>query len=96
MKTLSAIPTFLLTTLLTGLGAQETLIEWPYVGAEQGHSKYSPVDEINRSNVDQLEIVWEWEPNEMPLQEYGTRPGAFQATPLMIDNVLYISTMYTR
>jgi len=79
------------------LGAQEPdLAEWPYVGAEQGHSKYSPVDQINRSNVDQLEIVWEWEPNEMPMPELGARPAGFQATPLMINNVLYISTMYNR
>ena len=32
----------------------------------------------------------------MPLPEYGTRPGAFQATPIMVDNILYLSTMYTR
>ena len=43
-----------------------------------------------------LEIVWQWDPNEAPLEAYGTRPGPFQATPVMIDNVLYLSTMYTR
>ena len=32
----------------------------------------------------------------MPLEEYGTRPGPFQATPVMVGNVLYLSTMYTR
>ena len=32
----------------------------------------------------------------MPLEEYGTRPGPFQATPIMVGNVLYLSTMYTR
>ena len=71
-------------------------IEWPYVGAEQTHTKYSSAAEITRANVDQLEAVWEWEVGELPLPEYGTRPGAFQATPIMIDNVLYVSTMYNR
>ena len=28
--------------------------------------------------------------------QFGTRPGNFQATPLMIDNVLYLSTPYNR
>ena len=28
--------------------------------------------------------------------EFGTRPGNFQNTPLMIDNVLYVSTPYNR
>ena len=47
-------------------------------------------------NVDRLQIAWEWDPAEQPLPEYGTRPGSFEATPLMIDNVLYLSTMYAR
>ena len=81
------------------LGAQDRageMVEWRYVGAEQSHTKYSQVDDINPTNVDQLEIAWEWEPGELPLEEFGTRPGSFQAMPLMIDNVVYLSTMYTR
>ena len=72
------------------------MIEWPYVGAQQAHSKYSAADDITAANVGELEIAWQWEPNERPLEEYGTRPGAFQATPIMVNNVLYLSTMYTR
>ena len=81
------------------LGAQERageMVEWRYVGAEQSHTKYSAVDDVNLTNVDQLEIAWEWAPGELPLEEFGTRPGSFQAMPLMIDNVVYLSTMYTR
>ena len=82
----------------TLVGAQEPvgMIEWPYVGSEQAHTKYSAAEEITTANVGELEIVWQWEPNETPLAEYGTQPGAFQATPIMIDNVLYLSTMYMR
>ena len=40
--------------------------------------------------------AWEWSPGEQALQEFGTQPGNFQNTPLMIDNVLYVSTMYNR
>ena len=76
--------------------APDGMIEWPYVGSEQAHTKYSSADEITAGNVGELQIVWQWEPNEMPLPEYGTRPGAFQATPIMVDNILYLSTMYTR
>ena len=79
-------------------GAQEPggTIEWPYVGAEQAHTKYARAEDLTPTTVSELEIVWHWEPNEMPLEEYGTRPGQFQATPIMVDNVLYLSTMYTR
>jgi quinoprotein glucose dehydrogenase len=48
------------------------------------------------ANVGELEIVWKWEPNETPLEEYGTQPGPFQSTPIMVDGILYLSTMYTR
>ena len=79
-------------------GAQEpgAMIEWPHVGAEQAHTKYSAAEGITAASVGDLEIVWQWEPNETPLEAYGTRPGPFQATPIMIGNVLYLSTMYTR
>ena len=71
-------------------------IEWPYVGGDQAHTKYSTADDITAANVDQLEIAWEWEPNEMPMPELGARPSSFQATPIMIGNVLYVSTAYNR
>jgi glucose dehydrogenase len=34
--------------------------EWRYYGGDQGGLKYSPIDQINRENVDQLTIAWEW------------------------------------
>ncbi len=69
---------------------------WPFVGADQAHTKYSAADEITAANVTELEIVWTWEPKEAPLEEYGTLPGSFQATPILVGDVLYLSTMYTR
>lgn len=62
------------------------LVDWPYVGADQAHSKYSPADQITPANVDRLEIAWIWEPNEMPMPEYNARPGGFEGNPIMIDN----------
>ncbi len=72
------------------------MIEWPIVGSGQAQTKYSMAREITAANIDELKIVWRWEPNEKPLEKYGTWPGPFQATPIMLDNVLYLSTMYTR
>ena len=51
------------------------MIEWPFVGSVQEHTKYSAADEITAADVGELEIAWQWEPNEKPLEEYGTRPG---------------------
>ena len=96
MKRFVATAALLVSAALAGAQGPGVVVEWPYVGAEQAHTKYSAASDITVANVGELEIVWRWEPNEMPLEEYGTRPGAFQATPIMIDGVLYLSTMYTR
>ena len=34
--------------------------EWQSYAADRGSSKYSPLDQIDKSNVDKLEIVWRW------------------------------------
>src|SRR5919197_12995 len=39
-------------------------------------------------------MVWQWKHWETPLAEYGTTPGFFESTPLMIDGVLYVTTPY--
>ena len=59
-------------------------------------TKFSPLTDINPSTVARLAVAWEWTPREKALDAFGTRPGNFQTTPLMIDNVLYLSTPYNR
>jgi quinoprotein glucose dehydrogenase len=70
--------------------------EWPHYAADAAATHYSPLDQITLANVSRLKQAWEWKPNEVPFEEYGTRPGAFQNTPLMIDGVLYVSTPYNQ
>ena len=41
---------------------------------------YSPLDQINRDNVEHLQLVWSW-----PL-----RPGLSQPTPLVYNGVMYV------
>ena len=69
-------------------------IEWPYYGGDQGGSKYSTLIEIITKNVSGMLQAWMWKTGETPLEKYATRPGMFQNSPLMIDNVLYLSTPY--
>jgi quinoprotein glucose dehydrogenase len=70
--------------------------DWPFYGGDQAGTKYSPLTDINRTTVAGLSIAWQWAPKEKTLEQFGTRPGAFEVTPLMIDNVLYLSTPYNR
>src|SRR5690348_236803 len=68
--------------------------QWPQPAGDQGASHYSPLAQITPENVNRLQVAWEWRPNEKDLPQFGTRPGAFQASPIVIDNVMYVSTMY--
>jgi len=65
-----------------------------YAGAGSMH--YSPLDQITRANVRELKVAWEWKTGEAPMPEFKTTPGMFEATPLEIGGVLYLSTPYNR
>ena len=82
-----------LLALLASLAAGQ---EWPYYGADPGETHYSKLSLIDRGNVGDLKPVWEWKTAEAPLPEFKTTPGMFEATPLMIAGVLYMSTPYNR
>jgi quinoprotein glucose dehydrogenase len=69
---------------------------WPAYAGDNAATHYSALADIDVSNVARLAVAWEWSPAEQPRQDVGTQPGNFQNTPLMIDNVLYVSTMYNR
>ena len=59
--------------------------EWPHWGADQGSSKYSALDQINRDNVKNLRVAWRWKAENL-----GPRPqNNMEATPLMVGGVLY-------
>ncbi len=81
---------------LSAAPPQKQLQEWPWYGGDAGGNRYSTLTDINRENVKNLKLAWEWKPGEKPFPERGIRPGNFEATPLMIDGVLYVSTSYNR
>jgi quinoprotein glucose dehydrogenase len=82
--------------VLVAFVADTPMVEWPVYGGDPGGAKYSTLTDINTSNVSRLGVAWEWKTGEKALAQFGTRPGNFQVTPLMIDNVLYLSTPYNR
>jgi quinoprotein glucose dehydrogenase len=99
MMTLRASTLAAVLVAAVALGAQSTdntIVEWPYYGADLAGSRYSPLADINRANVGRLQVVWEWRPPDKPMPEYNAVPGSFNTTPLMIDNVLYLSTPFGR
>src|SRR5580698_4456885 len=59
--------------------------EWPFYTADLRGSKYSPLDQINASNFNKLEIAWRFKTDYL-----GPRPEyKLEGTPLMVKGVLY-------
>ncbi len=69
--------------------------EWRSYGGDAGSTKYSPLDAIDESNVQQLEVVWRWQSvdYERQAEDPGIRfNNVLLATPLKVGNALYTST----
>src|SRR5215471_11889254 len=59
--------------------------EWPMYTADLRGSKYSPLDQINASNFNKLEVAWSFKTDNL-----GPRPEAkLEGTPIMVKGVLY-------
>lgn len=66
--------------------------EWPVYGANHHGSRFLPATAIHKDNVHQLEVAWTYRTRESE-PEYATeRRASFQATPIMLDGTLYLST----
>lgn len=73
--------------------------EWPSYAADAGSTKYTSLSQINSDNFSQLEIAWRWASIDADIDfEAVLGPdarvgfGRLQATPLMIDGVVYMLT----
>ena len=71
-------------------------VGWPFYGGDQGGSKYSTLDQIHRGNVSALKLAWEWQTGEKALPAFGTHPGLFEATPILVEDTLFLPTAYNR
>ena len=86
--------------------------EWRTFGGDTGSTKYSPLEQIDKDNVANLEIAWRWQsidshfdlerlpqeyPNlQVPNDIENLRISSLKAAPLMVDGVLYISTPFSQ
>jgi glucose dehydrogenase len=83
--------------LLALLGAATSAgADWPYYGGDAGGRKYSPLKQINRSNVRRLQVAWKYRTGEISDgTKYPVR-SAFETTPLVVGGVMYLTTPFNR
>jgi len=88
------LPVLLAVSIVAAQDRTSRAVEWPYYSGDPGGTRHSTLTDINAGNVTQLRPAWQWKHWETPLKEYDTVPGQFEATPLMIDGTLYVTTPY--
>lgn len=59
-------------------------LDWKAAGGNPGQTKYSRLEQINRSNVGSLKLAW--------VYHSGNPAGNIQCNPLVVDGRVYIST----
>ncbi len=78
--------------LVSGVAAAQTSgslggpnVDWPTYAGNWDGSKYKPLDQINASNFNKLEIVWRFKTDHI-----GNRPEfKLEGTPLEVGGVVY-------
>jgi quinoprotein glucose dehydrogenase len=59
--------------------------EWPHYAADLKSSRYSPLDQINATNFNKLEVAWRFKTDNLgPLPEFK-----LEGTPIVVKGVLY-------
>ena len=88
-----ALRATLLAALIAHAGALPAQ-EWRYWGGDAGGMRHSTLKKINRGNVSKLRVAWTYQTGE---QSDGTKipyRSAFEATPLIADGVMYVTTPF--
>jgi quinoprotein glucose dehydrogenase len=70
--------------------------DWPQYGRDQEGTRYTPLQQIDRDNVAYLRKAWEYHTGDFSDGSDGRPETTFQATPILVDGVLYLATVYGR
>ena len=67
--------------------------EWASYGGDKASTKYSPLAQIDRDNFSRLRVAWTWRSADDDVVNANPqlKTWVWEATPLMVDGVLYVS-----
>lgn len=73
---------------------QNKTSSWYAYGGDSGGSRYAEANQINISNVQNLKIAWIYRTGELGQNSIIKEKLTFEATPILFDGRLYLSTSY--
>ncbi len=68
---------------------------WPAYGGDAGGQRHSPLTQIDPANVHRLRVAWTFRTGELGQGVKDWKRAAFEATPVLHDGVLYLTTSST-
>src|SRR4029077_1972283 len=68
--------------------------EWPAYGNDPGGMRYARDAQIDRDNVAKLKVAWTYRTGANDTPTELKRKAAFEATPILVDGKLFLSTPY--
>jgi quinoprotein glucose dehydrogenase len=83
----------LLAWLLLAAGASAQT-GWPNYGNDSGGTRYSGAKQIDRHNVDRLQVAWTYRTGALEQKTEMIRKATFETTPILVEDKLYLSTPY--
>ena len=100
-RTSHTIKAISLTLLLSSISSVGLANDWPSYGGGNSSQKYSSLDQIDATNVHNLETAWTWDtPDNATVaanyeaENFRATPGSYKATPIVIDGIMYIPTSF--
>jgi quinoprotein glucose dehydrogenase len=75
--------------------APEQAAGWPAYGGDPGGSRYSSLAQITANNVSELKVAWTFRTGELGQGVKDWHRSAFEATPILFDGTLYLTTSST-
>jgi quinoprotein glucose dehydrogenase len=88
--------TTLLLAALPLLAQSQGDIEWRAYANDAGGSHYSTAAEINRQNVERLQVAWTYHTGALEPATDLNKKAAFEATAVMVRGTLYVSTPFDK
>jgi len=70
-------------------------VGWSAYGGDAGGARYSTAAQITPANVDRLEVAWTFRTGELGQGVKDWSRSAFEATPILHDGTLYLTTSST-
>ncbi|HKV05354.1 MAG TPA: pyrroloquinoline quinone-dependent dehydrogenase [Candidatus Acidoferrales bacterium] len=70
--------------------------DWPSYGHDPGGMRYSPLAQINGSNVSRLKVAWVFHTGDISSGKGRERRSGFETTPILVDGTLYLTTPFNR